>query len=450
MLNDDIKDENVPIQSELDDEALQNAAKQHDAHVKDALSYKRVQAFFVKYTLPEYEKCSTDEIVTEAIEPIASSIGRKGSLRNLGMTWTHLTRGGAELVPDVRFIVRHRGNGEMIITPISTSHENLSPEQIDMLESESAVPVGKYSEIIDEGNACEYVIFHIEGETTDFLTENLYNRSTVNIAADLDHQIEHTKDSYAKYHNISDVVMVWLIFSDEPSMQNRIITNSRVMKCIAPKEDDDEESSTTAVTEQKQVGKSEKGKGEKSSTFDPTLRGVYADTSDSFVVSDYNPRWHKIPLVTELFVFLGDPYQKNVKEGMPFLHGLDMLFYSSSENQPERMKTLREYGLVKEKEEETMATATADYGVTYRYFNNKMQRMQERNQQMQEQMQRERENQRRMAAFIARSIAGPDTRTKYSSYEDARKYYLDQIGPSDNFRDEALEIFQQIWDQNAP
>lgn len=50
MLNDDIKDENVPIQSELDDEALQNAAKQHDAHVKDALSYKRVQAFFVKYT----------------------------------------------------------------------------------------------------------------------------------------------------------------------------------------------------------------------------------------------------------------------------------------------------------------------------------------------------------------------------------------------------------------
>ena len=110
-----------------------------------------------------------------------------------------------------------------------------------------------------------------------------------------------------------------------------------------------------------------------------------------------------------------------------------------------------------------MEMETEDYGPTYRYFSSKLQRMQEYQQLLREQLQLQ-EEQRRLqerqqrhlewlrgrTKIIAGYMADSNERSKYPSYEAALADFLEMIEPDDAFRDEAVQIFQQVWEQSAP
>ena len=45
-------------------------------------------------------------------------------------------------------------------------------------------------------------------------------------------------------------------------------------------------------------------------------------------------------------------------------------------------------------------------------------------------------------------MADSNERSKYPSYEAALADFLEKIKPDDDFRDEAVQIFQQVWEQS--
>ena len=94
-----------------------------------------------------------------------------------------------------------------------------------------------------------------------------------------------------------------------------------------------------------------------------------------------------------------------------------------------------------------MEAETEEYGPTYRYFRSKLQR---EYQQLMQQRQRHLEWLRGRTKIIAGYMADSNERSKYPSYEAALADFLEMIEPDDAFRDEAVQIFQQVWEQSAP
>ena len=86
-----------------------------------------------------------------------------------------------------------------------------------------------------------------------------------------------------------------------------------------------------------------------------------------------------------------------------------------------------------------------DYGPTYRYFRSNLQI---EYQHLIQQRQWHLEWLRGRITIISGYLADSNGRSKYPSYEAALADFLEKIKPDDDFRDEAVQIFQQVWEQS--
>ena len=114
---------------------------------------------------------------------------------------------------------------------------------------------------------------------------------------------------------------------------------------------------------------------------------------------------------------------------------------------------------------------TVEHGPTYRYieklltalnksqqqsqqFQQQSQQLQQQFQQLQQQSQQLQQQYlnylRASAASMAKHVLKMCKRNVYSGYDDALSDYLSEIEPSDDFRNEAIQIFNSIWNQNNP
>ena len=171
-------------------EALEEAGKKRDQEIKRVLQFKRVQGLFARYAIPKYRPLSVEQIVVASINPVADKIGWKGNVRNAGFEWEYHSPGGATIRPDARIIMYHFDPAK--IDQIVVGKWDTGTDGAEETDGKSpTLTISQLKSLLAEmelGEACDFIIFHVEGETAKELDMVLRDRSGINISADLIHQ----------------------------------------------------------------------------------------------------------------------------------------------------------------------------------------------------------------------------------------------------------------------
>ena len=154
---------------------------------------------------------------------------------------------------------------------------------------------------------------------------------------------------YRKFRDVSDVIVIWIIFSKEPLQQNRILSRETSMTVRYD--------NNYHLVQEAKTG-SLKGLGMESDKDS----GDLAARAKKIREKTDNPSWPfetgtKKSLVTEWFIILGDPNSDFVEEYSPLLYVLDTIF-SEDMDSNEKLRILKKYGIVKNEKEANIMSYT--------------------------------------------------------------------------------------------
>ncbi len=284
------------------DSGLEDYIYNSDSEFKSILQFKCIQALFVKYVMSEYSDYPLDKVVEAAINPVADRLGYRGKPQNPGISSVIAVPGGPVICADVRFIARHLMTGRRA----DSSEPAAADLQNDSAEPQTAEKA--LEDVRNSGNAVDFVIIKVEGQNDDDLAQSVLNRLKFDTMENLYGNLKISEERREKYTDICDTVIIWLIFGANETLQNMIREEEFVIK-------------------NKVVNNYQKS----NNVMPGSIVETGLDTS----------------LVRQLFVYVGDATKDNVKIRCPFLYDIDLLF-GSGIPKTERIKLLRESGVIKE------------------------------------------------------------------------------------------------------